>query len=65
MIIKNIGLLVGIVPGGVLRKEGAAMGETGMLENAWLRIENGRIADFGTEPRNNSVSADVSTPGHV
>ena len=64
MIIKNIGLLVGIVPDGVLRKEGAAMDETGTLRDAWLRIENGRIADFGTEPRNNSVSADVSTPGH-
>ena len=47
MIIKNIGLLVGIVPEGVLRKEGAAMDETGMLRDAWLRIENGRIADFG------------------
>ena len=47
MIIKNIGKLVGIVPEGVLRKEGAAQGETGMLENAWLRIEDGRIAGFG------------------
>nr|MCR4569425.1 hypothetical protein [Bacteroidales bacterium] len=47
MIIKNIGKLVGIVPEGVLRKEGAAQGETGVLENAWLSIEDGRIADFG------------------
>ena len=47
MILKNIGLLAGIVPDGVLRKEGAAMGETGMLENAWLRIKDGRIAAFG------------------
>ena len=47
MILKNIGLLAGIVPDGVLRKEGAAMGETGMLENAWLRIDDGRIAAFG------------------
>ncbi len=46
-LIKNIGLLAGIVPEGVLRKEGSAQGETGMLENAWLRIEDGRIADFG------------------
>ena len=46
-LIYNIGRLVGIVPEGVLRKEGAAQGETGMLENAWLAIENGRIADFG------------------
>ena len=48
MIIKNIGLLVGIVPAGVLRKEGAAMDETGMLRDAWLQIDNGRITDFGT-----------------
>ncbi len=47
MIIKNIGKLVGIVPEGVLRKEGKEQGETGVLENAWLKIEEGRIADFG------------------
>jgi imidazolonepropionase len=39
--------LAGIVPEGVLRKEGAAQGETGVLENAWLSIEDGRIAAFG------------------
>ena len=50
MIIKNIGLLVGIQPEGVLRVEGEAQGRTGVLENAWLRIEDGRIADFGTSP---------------
>ena len=38
---------MGIVPEGVLRKEGAAQGETGTLDNAWLAIEDGRIADFG------------------
>ncbi len=47
MLIKNIGILAGIVPEGVLRKEGAEMAETGILENAWLLIEDGRIADFG------------------
>ena len=47
MIIKNIGLLVGIQPEGVLRVEGEAQGRTGTLENAWLRIEDGRIAGFG------------------
>ena len=50
MIIKNIGELVGIVPEGVLRKEGAAMAETGVLQDAWISIEDGRIADFGTGP---------------
>ena len=38
---------MGIQPEGVLRLEGAAQGETGVLENAWLSIEDGRIADFG------------------
>ena len=47
MIIKNIGLLAGIQPEGVLRVEGPAQGQTGMLENAWLAIEDGRIAGFG------------------
>ena len=47
MIIRNIGILAGIQPEGILRVEGAAQGETGVLENAWLRIEGGRIADFG------------------
>ena len=48
MIIKNISQLVGIVPEGVLRKEGLEQGETGVLENAWLETEDGRITDFGT-----------------
>ncbi len=47
MIIRNIGQLVGIVPEGVLRKEGRDQGETGILENAWLRTRNGLIEDFG------------------
>ena len=33
-IIKNIGLLVGIQPEGVLQVEGATQGQTGSLENA-------------------------------
>ena len=46
-LIYNIGLLVGIQPEGVLRVEGEEQGRTGVLENAWLRIEDGRIAAFG------------------
>lgn len=46
-LIYNIGLLAGIQPEGVLRVEGAAQGQTGFLENAWLRIQDGRIAEFG------------------
>jgi len=47
MIIRNIGELVGIVPAGVARKCGAEMSRTGVLRDAWLRIEDGRIAGFG------------------
>ena len=46
-LIKNIGELVGIVPTGVLRKQGAEMAETGVLNDAWLAIEDGKIAGFG------------------
>lgn len=47
-LIYNIGILAGIQPEGVLRVEGKEQGETGILENAWLRIEDGRIAGFGS-----------------
>ena len=46
-LIKNIGELVGIVPAGVLRKQGAEMAETGVLKDAWIAIEDGKIAGFG------------------
>ena len=46
-LIVNIGELVGIVPEGVLRKQGAEMSETGVIKDAWLRIEDGLIKDFG------------------
>ena len=45
--IINIGELVGIVPEGVLRKQGAEMAVTGILQNAWLSIDDGRITGFG------------------
>ena len=44
----NISSLVGILPKGILRKEGTAMDEVGILENAWLLVEDGLIAAFGT-----------------
>lgn len=47
MIIRNIGLLTGIQPQGKLRTEGIEQGFTGSMENAWLCIEDGRIAGFG------------------
>ena len=46
-IIKNIGSLIGIVPKGVARKEGPAMSEVESIDNAFLTIKDGLIADFG------------------
>lgn len=46
--IKNIGEIIGIVPQGVLRKEGEAMNETGILHDAYLLMEDEHIADFGS-----------------
>lgn len=47
-LIRNIGQIAGIVEAGVMRKEGVSMSETGTLENAWLLIENDKIACFGS-----------------
>ena len=46
-IISNIGEIVGIVPEGVLRKQGTEMDEVDTLKNAYLTIEGERIAGFG------------------
>lgn len=46
-LIRNIGQIAGIVEAGVMRKEGVPMSETGTLENAWLLIEDDKIACFG------------------
>ena len=45
--IKNIGEIIGIVPAGLLRKQGAEMNDTGIQHDAYLLIEDGRIAKFG------------------
>lgn len=46
-LIRNIGQIAGIVEAGVMRKEGVSMSETGTLDNAWLLIEDDKIACFG------------------
>ena len=46
-IITHIGELVGIVPEGVLRKQGTEMDEVGSLRDAYLTIEGERISGFG------------------
>ena len=46
--IVNIGELVGIVPSGVSVLKGAEMSSAGVLHDAWLQIEDGKIVDFGS-----------------
>lgn len=46
-LIRNIGQIAGIAEAGVMRKEGVSMSETGTLKNAWLLIEDDKIACFG------------------
>ncbi len=43
-------MLVGTLPAGILRKQGAEMKELEMTPSAWLLLENGRIVDYGTGP---------------
>ena len=45
--IKHIREIVGIVPQGVLRKQGPEMNETDILHDAWLLMDDDRIAAFG------------------
>ena len=46
-IITNIGELCGIVPKGVLCKQGAGMSELVTLKDAFLTVRDGKIDDFG------------------
>lgn len=48
LIIKNIHLLAGIDESGRLRLQGNEMSELGMLSDAYLKIDNGKIAGYGT-----------------
>lgn len=59
LLIVNIGEIVGIVPEGVLRKQGAEMSETGILKDAWIRIEDGLIKDFGPMSECPETDSDV------
>lgn len=46
-VIKNIGILAGIQPEGVLKLEGSQMNHVESINNAYLVIEDGQIKDFG------------------
>ena len=47
-VIYNIGTLAGILPEGIQKLEGAQMNQVECVENAYLVIENGVIAEFGS-----------------
>ena len=46
-LIKNIGTIAGILEDGSFRKEGAAMDVVGTLDDAYIAIEDGKIAGYG------------------
>ena len=48
ILIKNIRQLVGILPKGVHLLKGKEMATLNCLDNAWILIESGLIADFGS-----------------
>ncbi len=48
ILFRNIGELAGIAPEGLLRRQGAEMADAGILHDAWLAVEDGRIVDYGT-----------------
>lgn len=47
VIIRNIRELLGIIEDGAVMKSGSEMAEVGSLKDAWVRIENGLISDYG------------------
>ena len=50
ILFTNIGELAGIAPEGLLRRQGTEMADAGILHDAWLAVEGGKIVDFGTGP---------------
>ena len=48
LLVKNIAKIVGVDESGRLRVEGSAMNTLGEIDNAWLLVENDRIAAYGT-----------------
>ena len=46
-LIKNIGTIYGILPEGVMKKEGTEMNEVLSLDNACITVKDGKIESFG------------------
>lgn len=67
LLIKNIGVLAGILPKEVLRLEGAAMNSAETIEGAFLEAEDGVIVRYGKMKDMGAVEADevVDAEGRV
>lgn len=67
LLIKNIGVLAGILPRDVLRLEGAAMNSAETIEGAFLEAEDGVIVRYGKMEDMGTVEADevVDAEGRV
>ena len=48
LLVSNIKTLAGIADEGVLRLQGAGMKRLGMIDDAWLLVEDGKISAFGS-----------------
>ena len=64
ILIKNIGELIGILPEGVLKKEGPAMGEVTSVKNSWLLTEEEKIGTFGRMENCPVPESDDCLKGH-
>lgn len=62
-VIYNIGTLAGILPAGVAKLEGDAMNHVECIENAYLVIDDGVIASFGTCPHNEDADEYLDAKG--
>ena len=48
LLVKNIGILAGIDTGGVSKRCGDEMSQLTAINDAWILVEDGLVADFGT-----------------
>lgn len=63
ILLKNISSLVGMEESGKLKKSGNEMAELAIMENAWLFIKDGLIAEYGSMKDEQTVGSysDVNT----
>lgn len=64
-IIRNIGTLAGILPEDVRLLEGGSMNYVSCIDNAYLVIEDGKIAGFGSSGDGNATFRDDKATIHI